>query len=82
MSSRCSWLVALLVAFPTVVNAQDTLRVVAGRVRDHKARKLAGAEILDADRRILGTSDADGWFSVRLPTAAPSISFRRGSVAP
>ena len=77
MSSRFSWLVALLVAFPTVVNAQDTLRVVAGRVRDHKARKLAGAEILDADRRILGTSDADGWFSVRLPTAAPSISFRR-----
>ncbi len=68
---------AAVCSFASVLNAQDSLRVVAGRVRDQKARKLAGAEVLDAERRILGTTDADGWFAVRLPSTAPSISFRR-----
>jgi hypothetical protein len=50
-------------AFAPAQSAQDSLRVVAGRVRDQKARKLAGAEVMDAERRILGTTDADGWFA-------------------
>ncbi len=69
-------LVALGLA-PSLLNAQDSLRVVAGRVRDQKARKLAGAEVLDAERRVLATTDADGWFAVRLPSTAATISFRR-----
>ena len=77
MKSLFSLLLLILGVFPTVSGAQDTLRLVAGRVRDSKARKLAGAEVLDAGRRVLGSTDADGWFSVRLPSAAQSISFRR-----
>ena len=55
---------------------------MAGRVRDDRARKLAGTEVVDADRRVLGTTDADGWFSVRLPAAAQSTSFRRVGFKP
>lgn len=68
---------AVLLALPARVGAQEDTRLVAGRVRDHKARKIAGAEVLDAERRLLGTSDRDGWFSVRLPAEAQSITFRR-----
>ncbi len=67
----------VFLVLPAQAGAQDGMRVVAGRVRDQKARKIAGAEVLDAERRLLGTSDRDGWFSVRLPAEAPSISFRR-----
>ena len=66
-----------LLLLPGQADAQDVLRVVAGRVRDQKARKIAGAEVLDAERRLLGTSDRDGWFSVRLPAEAANITFRR-----
>jgi hypothetical protein len=72
----------LVGALPIALGAQDSLRLVAGRVRDDKARKLAGAEILDSERRILGTSDSDGWFSVKLPAAAQTIGFRRVGFKP
>jgi hypothetical protein len=68
---------AIASSIAPVPRAQDTLRVVAGRVRDEKGRKLSGAEVLDVERRILGTTDLDGWFSVRLPEDARTISFRR-----
>ncbi len=77
MKSASFLLSAVLLLLTAHANAQDVMRVVAGRVRDQKARKIAGAEILDAERRLLGTSDRDGWFSVRLPVEAPSITFRR-----
>lgn len=64
------------------LHSQDPLRVVAGRVRDERGRKLAGAEVLDAERRILGTTDPDRWFSVRLPEHAVTIGFRRIGLSP
>ncbi len=74
---RFGLVLAIAGSIAPALRAQDTLRVVAGRVRDDKGRKLSGAEVLDAERRVLGTTDLDGWFSVRLPEGARTIGFRR-----
>ena len=77
MTLRLALVLAIAGSIAPALRAQDTLRVVAGRVRDGKGRKLSGAEVLDAERRLLATTDLDGWFSVRLPEDARTISFRR-----
>lgn len=77
MIPRFLLVLAIASSIAPALRAQDTLRVVAGRVRDDRGRKLSGAQVLDADRRVLGTTDLDGWFSVRLPEDAQTISFRR-----
>lgn len=77
MNRRSALFLVAACSLASVLSAQDSLRVVAGRVRDSKARKLAGTEVLDGERRVLGRTDADGWFAVRLPSTAITISFRR-----
>lgn len=73
---------ALLATVVGTLHGQDTVRVVSGRVRDAKARKIAGVEVLDPGRRVIGTSDADGWFSVTLSLASQTIGFRRVGYRP
>ena len=55
-----------LLLFCSIVNAQNT-KMIKGRVLDEELELLPGAEIYTLDTVVLGSTDLEGYFNIKVP---------------